>query len=93
MNSNPTVKASSSPVFRLAPRSLTKNFCRSGAMSFHRTPFEKPSNDVEPIITHSSATVPGKMSSLNSADSGARMYRASSSSRRSNADTRPNSPK
>ena len=42
------------------PKPMSRNrLVSSGAMLPHAGPPEKPSNDVVPMITHSSATVPG----------------------------------
>ena len=55
------MNASSSAVACPKPASRKKPV-RSGAMLPHAGPPEKPSNDVVPMITQTSATVPGTMS-------------------------------
>ena len=62
-----------------------------GAISPHDGPAEKPSNDVVPIIVHSSATVPGTGSSDVRPLSGMRRYSAPRVQR--SGDIRANSPK
>ena len=64
ITTRPTVKAASSACSRLSPTVSWKKSCRCPAIPgppvpFHSGPNENPSKLVEPIITHSSATVPG----------------------------------
>ena len=74
MSSSPIVKVICSAASCAKP-TLTKRCCRSGAMPLapvHTSPCEKPSKLVVPIITHSSATVPGTGSRRGAPASGAR---------------------
>ncbi len=65
------MKAASPAVVALRPRS-SKTLWTCGARSVQSGPPEAPSNVVEPIITHSSATVPGSTGSDGRPSSGRR---------------------
>ena len=80
----------SSAVAWLKPMLRSESVMR-GAISPHAGPSEKPSNDVVPIIVHSSATVPGTASSVVRPLSGSRRYSASRVQR--SGDMRANRPK
>jgi hypothetical protein len=86
----PIVNVICSAVAWPKPRSVTTSVM-SGAMSDQTGPLESPSNVVDPIITQSSATVPGTGVSHVTPLSGGRTWRAPRSHR--SGDMRAKSPK